>query len=171
MKPTTRGSLAAVITGVAAAVAAGATPAAAVGSVPVPVPLNGVSQSLGVEAPKAGLELPLPTPGSPGGPRFVTGSLLPDRVLPRLPVDGALPGGGVRAPLPRVLGDRFDHVGVEAPASGLRTLGPGLDVDAPLTAPDPHHFGLPGLKLPRAGVVAPAVRTVAGGSLGAGPGL
>ncbi|MFE8946474.1 hypothetical protein [Streptomyces sp. NPDC007856] len=43
-----------------------------------------------MEVPKAGLELPLPTPGTPDGPRHVTGRLLPDRTLPQLPVDGAL---------------------------------------------------------------------------------
>ncbi|MGW1809073.1 hypothetical protein [Streptomyces sp. NPDC002078] len=56
------------------------------------MPLEGVSQSLGMEVPKAGLELPLPTPGPPDGPRHGTGRLLPDRTLPQLPVNGALPG-------------------------------------------------------------------------------
>ncbi|MEV6840934.1 hypothetical protein AB0N17_41765 [Streptomyces sp. NPDC051133] len=170
MKSTTRGTLAAVITGVAAVVGA-AGPAAAVGTVPVPVPLEGVSDSLGMEVPRAGLELPLPTPGAPAGPRYVTGRLVPDRTLPQMPVDGALPGADVRAPLPRLLGDGFDHVGVDAPASGLRTLGPGANVDAPLTQPDPDNFGLPNLKLPQAGVVAPVLQTVVGGDLGTGTGL
>jgi hypothetical protein len=59
MKPTTRGTLAAVMTGVAAAVgAATAAPAAAVDSVPIPVPLNGVEQSLGLKAPSIAGELP-----------------------------------------------------------------------------------------------------------------
>ncbi|WBO66256.1 hypothetical protein [Streptomyces camelliae] len=171
MKSTTRGTLAAVITGVAAAVGAAATPAAAVGAVPIPVPLEGVSESLGMEVPKAGLELPLLTPGTPDGPRYATGRLLPDRTLPQLPVTGALPGADLRAPLPRLLGDQFDHVGVDAPASDLRTLGPGLNVDAPLTQPDPDNFGLPDLKLPEAGVLAPVLQTAAGGDLSSGPGL
>ncbi|MEV6290071.1 hypothetical protein AB0M41_06405 [Streptomyces sp. NPDC051896] len=171
MKSTTRGTLAAVIAGAAAAVGAAATPAAAAGAVPVPVPLEGVSQSLGMEVPKAGLEVPLLTPGTPDGPRYVTGRLLPDRTLPRMPVKGALPGAGLRAPLPRLLGDRFDHVGVDVPASDLRTLGPGLNVDGPLTAPNPRNFGLPDLKLPQAGVLAPVLRTVAGANLSSGPGL
>ncbi|MEU3830884.1 hypothetical protein GT045_04140 [Streptomyces sp. SID486] len=171
MKPTTRGTLAAVITGVTAAVGAAATPAAAIGTVPVPVPLDGVSQSLGMEVPKATLELPLLTPGAPDGPRYVTGRLLPDRTLPQLPVTGALPGLDLHTPLPRLLGDRFDHVGVDAPASDLRTAGPGLDVDAPLTQPNPDNFGLPDLKLPEVGVLAPVLQTVAGADLGTGTGL
>ncbi|MEU9453574.1 hypothetical protein [Streptomyces sp. NPDC048277] len=174
MKPTTRGTLAAVVTGVAAAAAAvgaAAVPAAAAGTVPVPVPLDGVSKSLNTEVPRLGMELPLLTPGAPEGPRYVEGRLLPDRLLPQVPLSGGLPGLDLRAPLPHLLGDRFDHVGVDAPASDLRTLAPGLSVDAPLTAPDPRHFGLPGLKQPGAGVLAPVVQTVAGGDLGAGPGL
>jgi hypothetical protein len=171
MKPTTRGTLAAVIAGAAAAVGAAATPAAAAGTVPVPVPLQGVSESLGMEVPKAGLQVPLLTPGAPEGPRHVTGRLLPDRTLPQVPVHGALPGADVRAPLPRLLGDGFDHASVGLPASDLRTLGPGLNVDAPLTAPNPHNFGLPDAKLPEAGVLAPVLQTVAGANVGSGPGL
>ncbi|MYR60538.1 hypothetical protein GTY54_31330, partial [Streptomyces sp. SID625] len=97
MKSTTRGTLAALVTGVAAAVGAAATPAAAVGTVPVPVPLGGAESALGMELPSVGGELPLPTAGSPEGPRFVEGRLLPERALPRLPVAGGLPGLDVRA--------------------------------------------------------------------------
>ncbi|MEU0967611.1 hypothetical protein ABZ357_20050 [Streptomyces sp. NPDC005917] len=171
MKPTTRGTLAAAVTGLAAAVGATATPAAAAGTVPVPVPLDGVEKSLNTEVPKLGMELPLLMPGAPDGPRYVEGRLLPDRALPQLPLSGGLPGLDLRAPLPHVLGDGFDHVGVDAPANDLRALAPGLSVDAPLTAPNPRNFGLPDLKLPQAGVLAPVVHMVAGGDLGAGPGL
>jgi hypothetical protein len=171
MKSTTRGTLAVIVTGVAAAVGATATPATAVGTVPVPVPLEGVSNSLNTEMPKAGLNLPLPTPGAPDGPRYVTGRLLPDRTLPQLPLHGALPGAGLSTPVPHLLGEGFDHVGVDAPASHLRTLAPGLSLDAPLTPPDPDRFGLPDLKLPRAGVLAPALQTVPAADLGLGPGF
>ncbi|MET7284476.1 hypothetical protein [Streptomyces sp. NPDC005573] len=171
MKSTTRVTLAAVVTGVAAAVGAAATPAAAVGSIPVPVPLDGVSQSLGMEVPKAGLDVPLLTPGAPEGPRYVTGRLLPDRTLPQVPLSGALPGAHLQAPLPHLLGDDFDHAGVDAQASDLRTLAPGLAVDAPLTAPDARNFGLPAPKLPQLGVLAPALQTVPVADLGMGPGF
>ncbi|MGW3460858.1 hypothetical protein ACWDE9_15235 [Streptomyces olivaceoviridis] len=170
MKPTTRGTLAAVVTGVAATVGA-AAPAAAAGTVPVPVPLGGVSTALGMEVPRLGAELPLPKPGAPDGPRYVTGRLLPDRTLPQLPVTSGLPGLDARAPLPHLLGDGFDHLDADAPAGDLRALAPGLSLDAPLTAPDGNNFGLPGAKLPQAGVLAPALQTVAGGNLGTGPGL
>ncbi|MET7474276.1 hypothetical protein ABZT17_07925 [Streptomyces sp. NPDC005648] len=171
MKSTTRGTLAAVITGVAAAMGAAATPAAAVGTVPVPVPLEGAEQALGMELPKVGGEIPLPTPGKPDGPRYVEGRLIPEHVLPQLPVTGGLPGAGLRAPLPQVLGDQFDHVGLSTPASDLRTLAPGLNLDAPLTPPNPDNAGLPDLKLPEAGVLAPVLQTVPGANLGLGPGL
>ncbi|AKN70638.1 MULTISPECIES: hypothetical protein [Streptomyces] len=171
MKPTTRGTLAAVVTGVAATVGA-AGPAAAAGTVPVPVPLGGVSHALDMELPRLGAELPLLKPGAPEGPRYVTGRLLPDRALPQLPVSSGLPGLDARAPLPHVLGDGgFDHLDVDAPAGDLRALAPGLSVDAPLTAPDGDNFGLPSAKLPEAGVVAPVLQTVAGGNLATGPGL
>ncbi|GAA3303919.1 hypothetical protein GCM10020295_53740 [Streptomyces cinereospinus] len=136
MKPTTRGTLAAVLTCMAAAAtgAAAASPAAAV---PVPVPLEGAETALGVELPRIGAEIPAPKPGSPEGPRYVEGRLLPERALPQLPVSGGLPGADLRAPLPRLLADGFDHLDVSAPASDLRALAPGLDVDAPLTAPRP----------------------------------
>ncbi|WP_328871481.1 hypothetical protein OHT76_15915 [Streptomyces sp. NBC_00287] len=170
MKSTTRGTLAAVVTGVAAAVAS-AAPAAAVGTVPVPVPLDGIEKSLNIELPKLGGEIPVPMPGAPEGPRYVEGRLIPERVIPQLPVSGGLPGVGLRAPLPHILGDDFDHVGVHAPASDLRTLAPGLTLDAPLTPPNPEGFGLPEPKLPQAGVLAPVLQTVPGADLVAGPGL
>ncbi|MCX4762247.1 hypothetical protein OG562_14935 [Streptomyces sp. NBC_01275] len=172
MKSTTRGTLAAVLTCVAAAAgAAVATPAAAVGTVPVPVPLDGVEKSLNVELPEIGGEIPLPMPGAPEGPRYVEGRLIPERVIPQLPVSAGLPGAGLRAPLPEILGDGFNHVGLEAPASDLRTMGPGLSLDAPLTAPNPDRFGLPDLKMPQAGVLTPVLQTVPGADLGLGQGL
>ncbi|MFG3088257.1 hypothetical protein ACGGAI_11650 [Streptomyces antibioticus] len=171
MKPTTRGTLAAVLTCLAtAAGAAAATPAAAVGTVPVPLPLDGVENALGVELPRAGGELPLPTPGAVEGPRYVEGRLLPDRTVPQVPLGAGLPGLGLSAPLPELLGGDADHVGLDAPASDLRTLGPGLALDAPLTAPDPGNFGLPAPKLPQAGVITPVLQAVPGANLATGQG-
>ncbi|KOG74787.1 MULTISPECIES: hypothetical protein [Streptomyces] len=170
MKPITRGTLAAVVTGVAATVGA-AAPAAASGTVPVPVPLGGAARSLGMEAPKAGAELPLLKPGAPDGPRYVTGRLVPDRTLPQLPVSSGLPGLDARAPLPHLLDDGFDHVEVDSPTGDLRALTPGLSLDAPLSAPAGGDFGLPGARVPQAGVLPPVVRTVADGNVGTGPGL
>ncbi|MET8859314.1 MULTISPECIES: hypothetical protein [unclassified Streptomyces] len=83
MKPTTRGTLAAVMTGVAAAVgAASAAPAVAAGTVPIPVPLNGVEQSLGQKATGVSGELPLPLPGRLEGPRYVEGLMIPEGAVP-----------------------------------------------------------------------------------------
>ncbi|MFF4310881.1 hypothetical protein ACWDFR_33160 [Streptomyces sp. 900105755] len=170
MKPTTRGTLAVVVAGVAVAMGAAATPAAATDGVPVPVPLDGVEKSLGIEMPKLGMELPLLIPGVPEGPRYVEGRLIPEGALPRVPMNGQLPGVGLSVPLPRAFGAGFDHVGIDLPASDLRTLTPGLALDAPLSAPDPQHYGVPHLKMPEVGVLAPVLQTVVGGKLGAGSG-
>ncbi|MEU0458693.1 hypothetical protein ABZ322_38305, partial [Streptomyces sp. NPDC006129] len=75
------------------------------------------------------------------------------------------------APLPHVLGAGFDHVGVDAPASDLRTLAPGVSVDAPLSSPNADGFGLPQPQLPQVGVLAPVVQAVPTADLGLGPGL
>ncbi|QJS11884.1 hypothetical protein HKX69_22315 [Streptomyces argyrophyllae] len=170
MKPTTRGILATVVTGVAATVGATA-PAVAAGTVPVPVPLGGASTALGTEVPRLGAELPLPKPGAPDGPRYVTGRLLPDRTLPRLPVTSGLPGLAARAPLPHLLDEGFDHVDVDSPTGDLRALTPGLSLDAPLTTPGGGGAGLPGAKVPQAAVLPPVLRTAADGEAGMGPGL
>ncbi|MFD7132991.1 hypothetical protein [Streptomyces sp. NPDC059894] len=167
-KSTARGTLAAVLTCVAAAAgAAAATPAAAIGTVPVPVPLNGVENSLHLEMPEAAGEIPLPSTGTPDGPRYVEGRLVPERALPHVPVRAGLPGADLRAPVP-ALGDDFHLFDVEAPASHLRTPSSGPALDVPLTAPD--GSGLPGLRLPRAGVVAPVLETVRAGDPGPGQG-
>ncbi|MFF1301647.1 hypothetical protein [Streptomyces sp. NPDC058307] len=170
MKSTTR-TLAAVVAGVAAAMGAAAAPAAAVGTVPVPVPLEAAEKNLHMELPSLSGEIPLLRPGKPDGPQFVEGRLLPARTIPQVPLNGGLPGAGLRAPVPHVLGDDFDHAGVGVPASDLRTLAPGLSVDAPLTRPNPDHMGLPDTKLPQAGILAPVLQTAPGADLGMGPGL
>ncbi|OIJ86632.1 hypothetical protein [Streptomyces monashensis] len=173
MKSTTRGTLAAVLTGVAAAVGGAATSAAAVGQVPVPVsvPLDAVSRVVGTEAPQAGLEVPAPLlmPTPPEGPRFVPGHLMPERTLPEVPFTGALPGAHLSTPVPGALGD--DHVGMALPANPLRTVTPGVALDAPLTRPSVANHGLPSLQEPALGVIAPVLQTVADGDLSTGPGL
>ncbi|MGW0087307.1 hypothetical protein [Streptomyces sp. NPDC003393] len=172
MKSTTRGTLATLVTGVVAAVGGvTATPAAARGTVPVLVPLGGAETALGMELPEVGGELPVPTTGTPEGPRFVRGRLLPENVVPRLPVRGGLPGLEARAPLAHIIDDGFDHVAVHAPASDVGALAPGLSADGPLTAPEPAGAGLPGLRLPELRLVGPVLRTAPSADLTAGPGL
>jgi hypothetical protein len=168
MKSTTRATLAAVLTGVAASVGAAATPAAAAPVVPVPVPLGGAERALGMELPRVAGELPVPVPGSPNGPRYVTGRLMPERTLPQLPISAGLLGADVQAPLPQALGQEFEYLVVDAPASDLRTLTPGLSVDTPVTAPNPDHLGLPDPKLPQAAVLTPLLQTAPGLNLGLG---
>lgn len=150
--------------------AAAATPAVAAETVPVPVPLDGVERALKLQTPKIAGELPVPMPGGPEGPRYVEGRLLPDRAVPRLPVGAALPGAGVRTPLPHLVGHGFDHLGADAPAADLTTLTPGLSLDTPLSAPNPDHYGLPDLKAPQIAVLGPLLKTAPGANVGMGAG-
>ncbi|MCT9005080.1 hypothetical protein ACWGKW_07920 [Streptomyces sp. NPDC054766] len=170
MKPTARGTLAAVMTCAAAVGAAATAPAVAADAVPIPVPLNGVEQSPGLKAPSIAGELPLPLPGRVEGPRYAEGRMIPDRAVPQVPLSGGLPGADVRTPLPYVLGDGFDHLGLSAPAADLRTLTPGASLDGPLGAPNPDRLGLPGLKVPQASVLTPLLKTVPGANLEMAPG-
>jgi hypothetical protein len=160
MKSTTRGTLAAVLTClVAAAGAASATSAAAIGTVPVSVPLDDAEKHLDMELPEIGGEIPLTTVGTPDGPRHVEGRYLPDRVLPRVPIETGLPGAGLRTPVPAIAGDESQHLGVETPASGLRTASPGVALDSPLIPPSRDNGGLPERTRPQAGVVTPVLET------------
>ncbi|MFE9681733.1 hypothetical protein [Streptomyces sp. NPDC006285] len=168
MKSTTRGTLAAVVTCVAAAVA---TPAVAADGVPVAVPLNGVEHSLDMEMPKVGGTVPLIKPGSPDGPRYVEGRLLPDRAVPQVPFSSDTPSLDLRTPLPRVLGESFDHLTATTAASDLHAVTPGASLDAPLTAPRADALGLPAPKLPEAGLLAPVLQAAPEASLGLAPGL
>jgi hypothetical protein len=170
MKPTTRATLAALVTGVAA-VGTAAAPAAAAASAHVPVPLDGVSRSLGTRTPEAGPDVVPVRPGTTDGPRSATGRRQAERTVPRGPVHTARPGAGLRAPLPRVLDERSAHVGLDAPVTGLRPLGPGRSADAPRTAPDPDDFGLPGVEASDVADLAPVLRSATGIDLGMRPDL
>ncbi len=157
MKSTTRGTLVAVVTGVAAAVGAAATPAAAVEEVPVTVPLKVAEKPLNMEMPELGYELAVPTKEATRADStgYAVGGLVPGRAVPQPPVSYGLPGAWLRTPLPNVLGEGFDHVGVRVPSSDLRTLAPALVVDLPLTAEDQDAaLPQPHTKLPQVGVLA-----------------
>lgn len=159
------------MTGVAAVVGtAAATPAVAADTVPIPVPLDGVEQALNLRTPHIAGELPVPVPGSPEGPRYVEGRMIPEHALPQVPLAGGLPGLDLRTPLPHLLGRGVDHLGVSAPAADLRTLTPGLSLDTPLSAPNADNFGLPEVKLPQAAVLTPLLRTVPGAIVETGSG-
>ncbi|MGW3632834.1 hypothetical protein ACWD7F_22160 [Streptomyces sp. NPDC005122] len=109
-------------------------------------------------------------PGSPEGPPYVEGRLLPDGAVPQLPVSAGPPGADVRTTLPHVLGKGFDHLGLDASAADLATSPSGLSLDAPLTAPNPEHLGMPDPNLPQAAVLTPPPKTAPEGGLGMGLG-
>ncbi|AZM54531.1 hypothetical protein DMA15_19810 [Streptomyces sp. WAC 01529] len=155
MKKSTRGALAAVIA--CAAAAGGSASATAAEQSEVTVPLHGVEYALGMQAPEITLGLPVPLPsGSPEGPDYVEGQLLPDHVLPRVPVNNSLPSARVKAPLSDVVGDHsVDAVEAELSASDVRATTPGAGLGLPLTAPRGELWGLPALQLPSAGLHAP----------------
>ncbi|MFD9564274.1 hypothetical protein [Streptomyces sp. NPDC059994] len=154
MNVTKRAGLAAMMTYMATAAAV--TPAAAGSSVPVAVPLEGLEATLPFEPPTVSTGVPIPVPGSPGGPRHVVGSLMPSPLMPALPVTSELPSTLVKAPLTDPLtDDKLGSAALTTPSSPLRAEGPGAILDAPLTPPQAELFGLPALDEPQAGLLAP----------------
>ncbi|MFE9254236.1 hypothetical protein [Streptomyces sp. NPDC006879] len=157
MNITARAGLAALMTCMAAAVAA--TPAVAGESVPVGVPLDGLEIPLGTELPEVGTGVPVLMPGVPDGPTYHTGELVPNPVLPAVPLTAGLPPLLAQGALPDVLahGPEGDAE-LTAPASDLVTRSPGVVLGAPLSAPRPQNMGLPDLVMPKLGVLTPALQ-------------
>ncbi|WP_326774791.1 hypothetical protein [Streptomyces sp. NBC_01445] len=165
MKPTARGTLA-VLAGCLAAAGAGAAPAVAGEQVPVAVPLTGVENALHVKAPELSTGVPIPLPGGPDAPRFVAGRMLPEPLLPAVPLSSELPETRLEAPLSQVTGDhKVDHLGLTTAGSDVRTATPGASVNPPLTGPPADRFGLPDVALPEAAVVTPLLTTAPGAAL------
>ncbi|MET7514138.1 hypothetical protein ABZS88_11775 [Streptomyces sp. NPDC005480] len=166
MKSTARGTLA-VLAGCLAAAGAGAAPAAAGDQVPVAVPLNGVENALHVKAPELSTGVPILMPGGPDVPRFATGKMLPEPLLPAVPLSSELPDTHVVAPLSEATGDhKIDHVGLSTPGSDVHTATPGASVNPPLTGPRADRFGLPDAALPDAALGTPLLQTTPGAVLG-----
>ncbi|MEU6662499.1 hypothetical protein [Streptomyces sp. NPDC046821] len=166
MKSTARGTFA-VLAGCLAAAGAGAAPAAASGGqVPVPVPLNGVENALHVKAPELSTGVPVPLPGRPEAPRFTTGHMLPQPLLPAVPLSTELPATRVVAPLSDLTGDhKIDHLGLATPGSPVQTATPGASVNPPLSGPRADRMGLPDVALPQAGLESPLLKTTPGAVL------
>ncbi|MCT9093072.1 hypothetical protein N4G70_30015 [Streptomyces sp. ASQP_92] len=155
---TSRAGLASVLTCIATAAAV--APAAAAPTVPVDVPLGGLNTVLPFDAPTVRTGMPLPVPGTPDGPRYVTGNLLPHNMVPALPVETALPDTHVGTPLPDPLSPRtLGTPQLVAPDTALHVLTPGADLGAPLSQPRAGLYGLPAVTLPQAGLTAPAVQS------------
>ncbi|MFI5668582.1 hypothetical protein [Streptomyces sp. NPDC051704] len=137
--------------------AAGAATPAVADSVPVGVPLDAVKTTLGVDTPRVATAVPMPVVGAPEAPRYHSGDLLPNPVLPVLPVSTELGDTLVGAPVPNLLGDpKTDAEGtLESPATNLLARTPGAIVGAPLTMPDGSNYGIPNLTAPKLGLTAP----------------
>ncbi|MEU8838451.1 hypothetical protein AB0D97_04850 [Streptomyces roseus] len=139
--------------------AAGAATPAVADSVPVGVPLDAVKTTLGVDTPRVATGVPVPVVGAPEAPRFHKGDLLPNPVLPVVPITTELGDTLVGTPVPNLLGDpKTDGEGtLEAPATRLLARTPGAVVGAPLTMPDGSNYGIPNLTTPKLGLTAPEV--------------
>lgn len=163
MKLTTRGSLAAVLACMASAVAA--APAVA-DSVPVTLPLESLETAVPIEAPELRTGVPLLMPGTPEGPRHVTGALLPQGTLPAVPISSELPDTLLELPVENPLGE--GNLGVaqaQTVESDMELKSPGASLGAPLTPPAADAFGLPEPALPQAALVTPVLRATPAGSL------
>ncbi|WP_175412820.1 hypothetical protein [Streptomyces sp. TRM64462] len=143
---------------VSAAAAALASPAAAA-EAPVEVPLQPLGAVLPMAPPTVSTGVPLLMPGTPEGLGRTSEGGLPELILlPRTPVDSALPETEVAAPLPGLLGGRpLGTAMLKAPASAVETLTPGASLGEPLTLPRAETLGLPGVQLPQAGVLSPVL--------------
>ncbi|MER0446447.1 hypothetical protein ABR738_18080 [Streptomyces sp. Edi4] len=154
---TSRAGLASVLTCIATAAAV--APAAAAPAVPVDLPLGGLNTVLPFDAPTVHTGMPLPVPGTPDGPRYVKGNLLPHNMVPAIPVETALPDTHIGTPLPDPLSPRnLGTPDLVAPGTGLHAVTPGADLGAPLSQPRAALFGLPAVTLPEAGLTAPEVQ-------------
>ncbi len=157
MKKSTRGALAAVMA--CAAAAGGAASATAAEQPEVTVPLQGIENSLHLQAPEVTFGIPVPAPsGAPQGPDYVAGELLPDHLVPRVPVDNSLPSVRAAVPLAGLLGDSgLKAVEAEVNAADVEAVTPGAGLGLPLTAPRGELWGLPAPTLPSAGLDAPTL--------------
>ncbi|MGA4840783.1 hypothetical protein [Streptomyces sp. G45] len=168
MKHTTRGAVAAALACTAAACAASTASAASVADQPsVPVPLDGVERSLGLQAPRISSTLPMPMPGDGfEGPRYVEGKLLPERAVPRVPLSHTLPDVSAAVPLSDLVGENsLDTVGVVAKGSDVHTATPGATLEAPLAEPS-GPAPLPPLTMPAAGLDSPLLTAHPAAALG-----
>ncbi|MEW2135442.1 hypothetical protein AB0892_02330 [Streptomyces sp. NPDC005409] len=139
--------------------AAGAATPAVANSVPVGVPLDAVKTTLGVDTPRLATGVPIPVVGATEAPRFHKGDMLPTPLLPVLPIGTELGDTLVTTPVPNLLGEpETDGEGsLEAPATDVLTRTPGLVAGGLLTMPDASNSGVPNLKSPELGLIAPEI--------------
>ncbi|MDN3296146.1 hypothetical protein QWM81_19185 [Streptomyces ficellus] len=147
-----------VVTSLASAVMATPAAAATAPVAPVDVPLHGLRAVLPMEPPTLRTGVPLPMPGGPMGLTGHGEGTLQPLLLPQFPVTAGLPETLVSASLPDVVESQpLSRALVSAPASDARAITPGAVLGIPLTLPRAETRGLPGVELPRAGVLTPAV--------------
>ncbi|OKK02773.1 hypothetical protein AMK26_24670 [Streptomyces sp. CB03234] len=149
--------------------AAMASPAAAAATVPVApvdVPLHGLGTVL-PETPTLRTGVPIPLTGAPMGLTAHGKGQAQPVLLPQLPVATGVPETLVSAPLPNVVeGEPTGRALISAPASAIHATTPGAILGLPITLPHAESLGLPGLKLPEAGFLAPTVTGALDSTLG-----
>ncbi|MCX3059438.1 hypothetical protein [Streptomyces beihaiensis] len=155
-----RGTLAVLAGCVAAAAgAAGASPAVAAEQVPVTVPLGGLESALQTDVPDVSTAAPLLTPGTPEGPRFEKSHVLPQGLVPKLPLGTELPATHAEVPLPSLVASQdLDRVGVSTEGSAVHTETAGASVNPPLTGPRAERLGVPDVSAPQLALGAPDVQ-------------
>ncbi|WP_236243202.1 hypothetical protein [Streptomyces sp. CC228A] len=144
---------------VSAAAAAMAAPAAAA-EAPVEVPLQPLGAVLPMAPPSLSTGVPLLMPGAPEGLGRTTEGGLPELLLlPRTPLGAELPETSLEAPLPGLLGGRpLGTAMLTSDRSDMSTSAPGASLGEPLSlAPQGGQSGLPGVQLPKAALLAPAL--------------
>ncbi|MEE1751116.1 hypothetical protein [Streptomyces sp. SP18CS02] len=142
------------------------TPAAAA-QAPVELPLRGLGMLLPMEPPTVRTAVPVPVPGTPMGLGARGGGEVQPVTVPQAPLSAELPQTEIAAPLPALAeGQEVERVQLTTPASPLRAVTPGATVGSPLTLPRGDSLGLPGVELPRTGLLAPTLTGTVESGLG-----
>ncbi|MFI8518477.1 hypothetical protein ACIGEZ_11735 [Streptomyces sp. NPDC085481] len=150
----------------ATALASAALATPAVADAPVVVPLQGLEPVLPMDAPSIATGVPTPVPGAPTGFHQGVGGL-PDLTLPRIPVASDLPRTVVEAPLPEVLeGSEPGTAQLNSPYSPVKAATPGAVVGTPVATPSGDGLGLPEVKAPQVGLLAPVLTGTLDSQLG-----
>ncbi|PRH76831.1 hypothetical protein C6N75_23550 [Streptomyces solincola] len=158
--------MALVVTCLASAAMASPALAASAPVAPVDIPLHGLGTVL-PETPVLRTGVPIPVPGAPSGFTRRAEGGLPPLLVPQLPLTTGTPETTISAELPDVEGDRpTGRALLAAPASDVHALTPGAVAGLPLTLPGAETLGLPGLALPSAGVLPPALTGTVESSMG-----
>jgi hypothetical protein len=89
-------------------------------------------------------------------PHRARNAVLPDTLIPPIPVHAKVPETDVAAPVPNLLGDAAPRLAT--PAVPLKAATPGVTLGMPFDAPEIGEQRLPRLVVPEASIVPPIVQ-------------